>query len=438
MIEPKTAAKNDAAVNVRQKDMGKPFELALDKIALDPNNPRIAPKPAPGYDDPSVIFDEDIQARLVAEVYEKYKAADLEASIIEQGWTPVDQILVWEHPSGQGHIVVEGNTRVSLLKRLPERLERERKKLERLVKAGAQQSQVNPQSALIRKIEQLIEDTRTVTVYPVIAADAAELRLKLPRLLGVRHVMPAKGWGPYATNLYTISLYENAYYSKHGADEPLRLEEAILDQVATELPLKPEQIRKDIQAVSAFTHFRLNYEDQIEAAGNKLGDGDQYFFENILASKHARDEFGFTPDRLHLTEEGEEALFKWAFAKKRPSTGDDKDAENENVFQKAEDIRLWQKVARYDAKTKTTNFARNLSIAEPDDAIAVWRLNREADTHRAQNTPIKALNDLINGLKQIKLDTLMAQGEHLRPMLEQAVDQIGKYIKFIDEAGEEG
>lgn len=433
MIKPKSpeASKKNAAK--RQPDMGRPFELALDEIALDPNNPRIAPKPAPGYDEPDLIFDEARQDQLVKEVYTKYKAADLEGSIIEQGWTPVDQILVWRHPSGRGHIVVEGNTRVSLLKLLPERLARELKRLDRLVKAGAPQSQVNPQKVLIGKIEQLIADTREVTVYPVNAADATELRLKLPRLLGVRHVMPAKGWGPYATNLYTISLYESAYYDKHGPDEPLRLEQSILDQVATELPLKPDQIRKDIQAVSAFSHFRLNYEERIEAAGNKLGDGDQYFFENILSSKHARDEFGFTPDRLQLSEEGEEALFQWAFSKPRESTGDDPDAINENVLQKAEDIRLWQKIARYDAKTGTTNLARRLSIATPEDATPVWRLGREADSHREQNTPIKALNDLLNGLRQIKLDTLMAQGEHLRPMLDAAVDQIGKYIKFIDD-----
>lgn len=436
MNKPKVA-EAAKATEKRQPDMGKPFELALEDIALDPNNPRIAPKPAPGYADPKIIFEPELQDRLVQEVYAKYKAADLEASIIEQGWTPVDQILVWKHPSGKGYIVVEGNTRVSLLKLLPARLSREQKRLDRLVKTGAPQSQVNPQKVLIAKIEQLIADTREVTVYPVLAADAAELRLKLPRLLGVRHVMPAKGWGPYATNLYTISLYESAYYDKHGPDEALRLEQPILDQVATELPLKPDQIRKDIQAVSAFSHFRLNYEERIEEAGNKLGDGDQYFFENILASKHARDEFGFTPDRLQLSDEGEEALFQWAFAKPRESTGDDPDAINENVLQKAEDIRLWQKVARYDGKTGTTNFARRLSIAQPEDAIPVWRLGREADSHREQNTPIKALNDLINGLKQIKLDTLMAQGEHLRPMLEQAVEQIGKYIKFIDEAGDE-
>lgn len=413
--------------------MGKPFELTLSEIALDPNNPRLAIKPAPGYLDPTPIFDPEIQKGLIDKVYDTYKAEGLEASIIEQGWIPVDQILVWQHPSGKGYIVVEGNTRISLLKRLPARLEKERAKLDRLTKAGGPQSQINQQATLISKIERVVADTATVTVYPLIAADVTELRQKLPRLLGVRHVRHAQTWGPYAENLYIISLYESAFYEKYGENEPLRLEKPILDRVATDLPLKADQIRKNIQAVSAFSHFKANYLDKIEAAGNKIGDGDQYYFENILNNKHARDEFGFTDDRLELTDEGEAALFKWAFSKVRKSTGDDKDAINENVFQKAEDIRLWQKVSRYDAKTGTTNFARRISIAEPDEATPVWRLNREADSHREQNTPIKALNDLINGLKQIKLDTLMAQGDHLKPMLEQAVEQIGKYIKFIDD-----
>ncbi len=417
----------------RKNDLGKPIELALNDIALDPNNPRIAPKPAPGYENPDATFDPQIQEQLVARVYEVYKAAALEASIIEQGWIPVDQILVWKHPSGKGHIVVEGNTRVSLLKRLPERLERERKKLDRMIKASAPQSQQNPQTMLIGKIAQLIADTEKLTVYPVMAKDAAELRTKLPRLMGVRHVMPAQGWGPYATNLYIISLYESAFYEQYGPSEPLRLEEPILNRIAAELPLKPDAIRKNIQAASAFSHFKANYEEQIEEAGNKLGAGDQYFFDNILASPHARTEFGFSPDRLQLTDEGEAALFNWAFSKPRKSAGDDPDSENENVFEKAEDIRIWQKVARYDSKSGTTNFARRLNLANPEDAIPVRSLAGEMDAHREQNTPVKALNDLLNYLKQLKVDTLLVQGEHLKPMMEEAIDQIGKYISFIDE-----
>jgi hypothetical protein len=417
----------------KEKELGKPLELNLADIALDPNNPRIAPKPAPGYDDADAIFDPQVQRDLVGKVFDVYKAGALQASIIEQGWIPVDQILVWEHPSGKGYIGVEGNTRLSLLKRLPERLEAEGKKLERMTKASAPQSQTNEQALLVKKIEQLIADTKKLTVYPVLAANSTELHAKLPRLLGVRHVMPAVGWGPYATNLYIISLYEKAFFAEYGADEPLRLERHILNKIAADLPLKPDEIRKNIQAAFAFSNFKANYEDRIEEAGNTVVPGDQYYFDNILASPHARGEFGFTPDRLHLTEEGEEALFQWAFAKPRKSGGDDPDAESANVFEKAEDIRIWQKIARYDAKTGTTNFARRLNIANPQDAIPVRTLASEMNTHREQNTPIKALNDLLSYLKQLKVDTLLVQGEHLKPMMEEAIEQIGKYIHFIDE-----
>jgi hypothetical protein len=326
----------------RKNDLGKPIELALNDIALDPNNPRIAPKPAPGYDKPELIFDDAIQEALVTKVYEVYKAASLQASVIAQGWIPVDQILVWKHPSGKGYIVVEGNTRVSLLKQLPARLELERKKLDRMIKSSAPQSQINQQTVLIAKIAQVIADTESLTVFPVIAEDAAELRTKLPRLLGVRHVVPAQGWGPYATNLYIISLYESAFFEEFGPDVDLRLEESILNKIAAELPKKPEEIRKNIQSAFAFSHFKANYEEQIIAIGNKLGAGDQHYFDEILANPHARNEFGFTSDRLHLTEEGEEALFKWAFAKPKKTPGDAVDAENENIFEKAEDIRVWQ------------------------------------------------------------------------------------------------
>lgn len=434
----KAPAKTTATV--KSPDLGTPVKLALADIALDPNNPRIAPKPAPGYGDPSKIFDEQVQDDLVVKVYTTYKAADLENSIIDQGWTPVDQILVWPHPSGKGHIVVEGNTRVSLLKRLPERLERERRKLERMVKTASPKSLQRQQEILIAKIEQLIADTATLWVYPVNAGDADELREKLPRLLGVRHVVPAKGWGPYASNLYIISLYEDAFAKRYGDDEPLRIEPEILARVAEQLPLNKEKIRKQIQAVSAFSHFRQNYEEEIEEAGNKLLPEDQYFFDNILANKHAREEFGFKPDDLELSEEAEAALFKWAFAKKRKGDPDDPDATNENVFQKAEDIRLWQKISRYDTVDAKglTNFAGQLSIANPDEATPVWQINRQADSHRERNTPVKAFDELLKGLKDLKVDTLLVQAEHLRPMLVEAAKQVKKYIDVIDSHAEKG
>ena len=55
---------------------------------------------------------------------EEFPAVDnLERSIVSQGWIPTDTIIVWEHPKKKGHyIVVEGNTRTVVLRRVRERL----------------------------------------------------------------------------------------------------------------------------------------------------------------------------------------------------------------------------------------------------------------------------------------------------------------------------
>ncbi len=413
-------------------ELGAPVPVPLESIYLDPNNPRIAPEPAPGYDDPDLIFGDDLQGDLADKVYEVYKAAELENSVVRQGWTPVDPIIVWAHPKQKdAYIVVEGNTRISVLKRVRARREKEKAKLDRMVKGGKYPAdEVREQQELLGQIDELIAETGTLSVYPVTAASVEELKVVLPRLLGVRHILPARNWTPYATNLYIVSLYEAAFRAKHGSGTKLALEDDVLDTVAEQLPLKRDDIRKSIQAASAFGHFKRVYEEKVEAAGNTFNDGDQYFFDNILASKHARDQFGFGPKDLHLSEEGEAALFAWAFAKKRQGGGDDYDSPNENVFQKAEDIRIWQSLARYDNKN-STRFADRLDVSSPEDAIPVWQIRRQKDDHKEQKTPVRTLEALLDALKELKADSLLAQSTILEPMLEQIAQQVGGYLDMM-------
>ena len=415
-------------------DLGGPETLKLTEIFLDPNNPRTAPEPAPGYDDAAKLFDPDVQEELINRVYDVYNASTLENSIIEQGWTPVDPILVWQHPGKAGYIVVEGNTRISVLRRVRARLEKERAKLDRMSKGGGYpQQEVRKQTELVERIDKLIAATDKIQVYPVVASSVAELDSKLPRLLGVRHIFPAKNWTPYATNLYILFLYERAFRAVFK-DDDLRIEQKILEAVARQLPMRPDDIRKAIQAASAFGHFKRAYDERVQEAGNSFNDGDQYYFDNILASTYARNAFGFGPTDLQLSEQSEEALFQWAFAKKRGASADDPEAENENVFQKAEDIRIWQRISRYDAKTGVTNFAKRLDVSAPEDAISVSRIETEQKQHKEKSTPIQTLDKLLKTLKELKADTLKAQGAHLRPMLDEIAEQVQGYIQMIEAA----
>ncbi|MBB5747053.1 hypothetical protein [Brevundimonas variabilis] len=422
----------------QHSDFNPPTEMALTDIFLDPNNPRISPEPAPGYEDTALLLDPARQPDLVKRVYEVYNAGALESMIIEQGWTPVDPIIVWCPPGSKKAVVVEGNTRISVLGNVRLRLPKELAKLERMTKGGFAPNELRRQRDLVDAIQALVAQTNNVRVYPVHADTAAELKEKLPRLLGVRHISPAKNWTPYATNLYILTLYRAAFGKKHGPDETLALEDDVLNTVAHQLPMKPEEIRRAIQAASAFSHFKMMYGERVEEAGNRFKDGDQYFFDLILAHKHAREEFGFESRDLNLKDDAEEALFQWAFSQPRNGAGgDEEDDKSANVFQKAEDIRAWQKIARYDAQTGFTNFARRLQISAPSEAIPIWRLAIAQGAHKEQNTPVKTLSDLAKALKELKADTLQAQATMLLPILRDISNQVNSFREMAETAAQE-
>src|SRR5690242_15184104 len=106
------------------KYLKKPIEVPFERLYLDPNNPRIAPDARPGYDDPSVLFDDKRQEALegvLESIYDEYE--ELKDAITTQGWVPIDTIIVWEHPAKKGwFVVVEGNTRTLTLRKIRKEL----------------------------------------------------------------------------------------------------------------------------------------------------------------------------------------------------------------------------------------------------------------------------------------------------------------------------
>lgn len=407
--------------------------VAFDKIFLDPNNPRIAPETPPGYGDDKALFDNGLQEKLEKRVREVYDVVNLEDSILAHGWVPIDSIIVWEHPKRPGHhIVVEGNTRTVALRALRgERLEKERKKLEKLKKTPTRfGEELRLQQDVVDRLEKIVGQTDQLRVFPVAAKSVDELQAILPRLLGVRHISHAREWKPYATNLYILSLYERLFRARHGDKVALRLEDDLINQVASMVSLGGTKARRNIQAASAFTHFKRDYEDKLPE-GESLSDEDHYFFELILQSAYPKEQFNVTKDSLRLPKESEEVLFQWAFSK--PRTG--KDEDNENVFYKAESVRLWNQMATYDGKSGT-NFAKQLDVDSPDEARPIGVIEAEFLQHKTQRTPIDALTSLLKALQDLKVDTLVSQQEHLTPILERIAQLITRYQKMMKAAAD--
>lgn len=411
------------------QDVGKPMSVDFAKIHLDPNNPRIAPDHGARYDDPDAIFDDELQKTLTRRFYDAYHASDLEDAIIAQGWIPLDPIIVWEHPDRPGHyIVVEGNTRTSVLRNIRTlRLEREQKKLERLTKGGKTPAEeIRLQKRIVDQLKRIIADTDQLTVYPVLAKTVEELEKKLPILLGVRHVSHSMPWSPYATNLYITSLYERLFRERYGEDEPLRFEQDLVIRVGDMVSYKETKTRRSIQAASAFGHFKRNCEDMLPE-GEELTDRDHYFFELILQHKYTQEQFGFTKDRLYLPDESEKALFEWAFSKPRKN-----EDENPNIFYKAENINLWKAMAKYDSENATA-FAAQFDVSAPEQATKPMRLvEAEYLHHKARQTPLNTLQSLLEALKELKGETMITQANFLRPTLEEIASLTDHYLRMME------
>jgi hypothetical protein len=402
--------------------------VPFDKIHLDPNNPRIAPESPPGYLDDNALFAEDLQQTLEERVRAVYDVANLEDSILAHGWVPIDSIIVWEHSHRPGHyIVVEGNTRTVALRTLRgSRLERERKKLEKLKKTPSRfEEELRVQQDLVDRLENIASQTDQLRVFPVAAKSVDELQAILPRLLGVRHISHAREWKPYATNLYILSLYERLFRARHGDKVALRLEDDLVNEVASMVSLGGTKARRNIQAASAFTHFKRDYEDRLPE-GEALSDEDHYFFELILQNAYPKEQFNVNKDSLRLPKESEEVLFQWAFSK--PRSG--KEEDNENIFYKAESVRLWNQMATYDGKCGT-NFAKQLDVNSPDEARPIGVIEAEFLQHKTQRTPIDALTSLLKALQDLKVDTLLSQQEHLTPILDRIAHQVARYQKMM-------
>lgn len=405
--------------------------VPFDKIYLDPNNPRIAPEDPPGYTNPEALFNDELQGPLEAKVRSVYEVTNLEESILTHGWVPIDSIIVWEHPDRPGYyVVVEGNTRTVALRALRgERLERERKKLEK-VKKSRFGEEVKVQEETVRRLEDIVEKTSMLRVFPVAATTVEQLQAILPRLLGVRHISHAKEWKPFATNLYILSLYEELFRKRHGTKTDLRLEDDLVKAVAAMVSLGDTKTRRNIQAASAFSHFKRDFEHRLPE-GDSFSDADHYFFELILQNSYPKDQFGVTKDTLRLPSESEEVLFQWAFSK--PRNG--KDDENDNIFYKAESIRSWHQMSRYDA-TAGTSFAKQLDVEAPSEAQPIRKVEAEYSMHKTQRTPIDALSSLLKALQELKVDTLVSQQEHLEPILEKVAQVVTRYQKMMKAVAE--
>jgi hypothetical protein len=410
-------------------ELKRPVSVRLDRLYLDPNNPRLALADKPGYANPAKFLDAATQERLTNRLRDSYKGIrDLIKSILSVGWLPVDPMLAWEIPRKKGHFVVlEGNTRTTALRLIRRDFEKEKRRLAKFKKnAYSDPVAVQDQEEVVAAYAAVVKATETIEVSPVAASGPAELAYAVPRLLGVRHITHAQQWKPHATNFYVYTIYRQVFDNAYGSREGLKLEEPLLRQTADLVSLNAYKVRKAVQIVLSFNHFRSGFEDRLPK-GESFRDDDQNYFAALLEPGYAREQFRIGHDDLWLSGDMEEVLFQWGFSKPR---GEDED-ENLNILRSADDLRIWNRMARYDDRAQT-RFARQIDVARPRQARRVTEVEREWLVHRVDATPVETMRSLLQNLKQMEVETIRAHHAEIRPAMNELAELVAEYQAILE------
>lgn len=411
-----------------------PITVPIDLLYPDPNNPRLALDDKPGYTDGDALFDEDMKKRIMEQLGESaYAVSDLVTAIIGQGWMPIDNIIVWDHPDDgtDKHVVLEGNRRRLALEVIrKETLPKERRKLERMQKKSSTYDsvEIDEQKELVDRLERIVADTEQLTVVPIDADTYDELDVKLPRVLAVRHITGAKEWGNYAEDLWLLERFNDLFRRKHGEDTGPFWDDEVIGRVSDEASLSKMKTKWQLKSASWFSHFRSSWEDELPPE-EEFQPSDYYLFENIARKPWVREQFSIGEDDRHIPDEMEETLFKWVFATPRGNTAD----ENPNIFYRHENILLWDQIKRYDDKNETS-FASRLDPTRPDEAQPMHAIEADWKSHKARRKPHEVLEGLLQQLHDIKADDLAQQGAAFRAQLEQLEQTAQKYLSMIDAA----
>ena len=230
-----------------------PITVKLDDLLLDPNNPRLVRTPNEG----TIISDADIeglQDQILAQFDpegrpDHISTKDLDDSMRQLGYVGIDQLVVRKLKGSDKFVVVEGNRRVSTLKRLVQEYE----------------------EALTQEItDKVVSTFRELKVMRLSTDDIseAEIRHRLSVILGLRHHGSLLEWEPLpkAHNIYVhyMDLQRN---ENHFLWEPAKGKE-----IASMLSIKPGDVRRSLRTYVAYlqlnerTKIRSEYYSLIQSA----------------------------------------------------------------------------------------------------------------------------------------------------------------------------
>jgi hypothetical protein len=251
------------------------ISVELERILLDPNNPRI--REARSAEEPEETIDsEEVQKETFQRLKEDEDIEDLWASIGLNGLLPLSVIVVRKHfkPNSDKYVVIEGNRRVAAIKWIM-----------------SERPPEIPEDVIARRREEL----RRLNVLEL---ETTPEKLESDRLLlqGIVHISPTREWPAFARALACKQL------ELQGMQQPSQIARALGGGIS------PTEVGRLLRAYDAYGQMLEHPEYGYEAKRRREF---LSYFSEVIAKRTLRQWLGWDEQQRKFTnEENLEKLYE--------------------------------------------------------------------------------------------------------------------------------
>ena len=240
------------------------IRVGIDEIYLDPNNPRFWVDASSKITPDTKIPDDKVQIR-TTEAMQEFGIDDLYSNILRNGFLPLDRIVVREIRGHTGkYVVVEGNRRLTALKKLRKNIE---------------DDLVDEEGIDEAQLEKIKEHTDTLEVLLYKGGELQDISWLLQ---GIRHISGIRNWGPAQQARLVVDRVDN-----HGMS---------FTEAGQQFGIGPQKVGRLYRVFKALEQMKADDEFQTKAKN-------EYFtlFEEVIRDKKVRDWLGWDPDQDKFT-----------------------------------------------------------------------------------------------------------------------------------------
>jgi hypothetical protein len=350
-------------------------ELPLEKILLDPNNYRFQDTPDFVTADANRFHEKTVQDRVYRTLKETANVGQLKASIIRNGFIPVERVVVRPYSArSDTYVVIEGNRRIAALRWI----------------ADDYAAGVN-----------IPENVREVLNNVPVVLVESEGGLEHKALMGVRHVSGISQWGGYQRAKLVVELRDDFHLDS--------------TEVADRLAMSVQEVNRRYRAFRALQQMQLD-EEFGEYAEPKM----YPLFHEAVSLPSVREWLGWDESTASFTKDTERVQF---YSLLTPRESEDGPAREPKITTYHEVRQLREILANTEAKLvlldTNRNFLEAVTIANREELSKSW-LSQVA-------AAVEALKR-VSVLELISLDA--EQLDEVQKLIDTATELLRNYAKL--------